>query len=395
MPSLGADMDAGTLVEWRIRPGEHVERGAVVALVETEKATMEIESFEGGTVSELVVAPGTKVPVGQVLARFDGAGPPPVAPAVSAAPPPAAAAERLRISPAARRLARERGIDPHGLAGSGPHGAIVLRDVDAAMAPPPAPSAPAPATAAVTAPATAPTPVTARPSAAPAGLTASDLGSPLRQAIGQAMSRSKREIPHFYLAHTVSMRRALDWLAAHNAALPAADRVLPAALLLRAVARALWEVPELNGFWLADGYRASEPIHLGMAVSLRGGGVVAPAIHHADDKSVDELMADLRDLVRRTRSGGLRASEMSDPTITVTSLGERGAELVVGVINPPQVAIVGFGSVVDRPWAEAGQVVVHPTVAVTLAADHRVVDGHRGGLFLAAIDRLLQEPEHL
>ncbi|MBZ0233022.1 MAG: 2-oxo acid dehydrogenase subunit E2, partial [Deltaproteobacteria bacterium] len=221
---------------------------------------------------------------------------------------------------------------------------------------------------------------------------AAPIASPLRDAIGAAMARSKREIPHYYLAQTVSVRRALDWLARTNAALPAAERVLAAALYVRAVARALWDVPELNGAWI-DGYRPSEAVHVGFAIALRGGGVLAPAIHDADQKSVAEIMADLRDLVRRARAGTVRASELADPTITISSVGDRGPDAVWGVINPPQVALVGVGAIVERPWVEAGAVVAHPTVTLTLSADHRVTDGHRGGRFLTAVDRYLQELE--
>jgi pyruvate dehydrogenase E2 component (dihydrolipoamide acetyltransferase) len=136
-------------------------------------------------------------------------------------------------------------------------------------------------------------------------------------------------------------------------------------------------------------------VHLGVAVSLRGGGLVAPAIHDADRLSLDELMVSLRDLVERARAGRLRSSEMADPTITVTSLGDQGAEEVFGVIYPPQVAMVGFGRIVERPWARDGLLGVHPTVRATLAADHRASEGHEGSRFLATLDRLLQAPEAL
>jgi pyruvate dehydrogenase E2 component (dihydrolipoamide acetyltransferase) len=219
--------------------------------------------------------------------------------------------------------------------------------------------------------------------------------SPVRDAIAAAMSRSKHEIPHYYLAHTISMKRALAWLAETNAHAPIQERILPGALLLRAVALALWDVPELNGFWEEGAYRASEEVHLGTAIALRTGGLIAPAILDADDKPLDQLMQELHDLVARARAGRLRSSELTSATITVTSLGERGCELVVPVINPPQVAIVGFGAILERPWVEAGAVVAHPTVVASLAADHRVSDGHRGGLFLASVDHLLQEPHKL
>lgn len=381
MPSLGADMENGTLLEWSVAVGDHVGRGDVVGRVETEKATMEIESFVDGVVEALLVEPGTKVSVGTALARLRGSDerpeavpvpgpttpPPPVvtSPPVAAPPPTAivSAEQHVRSSPAARKRARELGLDLLELHGTGPHGAIVLRDV------------------------VAPTP-RARPQAP-------TVTAPIREAIGAAMSRSKREIPHYYLAHTISMKRALAWLAETNARLAIQDRVLPAALLLRAVAVALDEVPELNGFWIDGAFRPSEAIHLGTAIALRTGGLVAPAILDADAKPLDELMRELRDLVSRARAGRLRSSELTLATITVTSLGDRGCDTLFPIINPPQVAIVGFGATVERPWVEGNAVVPHPTLSATLAADHRVSDGHRGGLFLTALERLLQEPGKL
>jgi len=382
MPSLGADMENGTLLEWKVAVGQRVARGDIVGLVETQKATMEIESFVDGVVEALLVQPGTKVAVGTALARLRSGGEQPTvappAPVVapqpnvavqpSAAPPPCAVpqAERIRSSPAARQRARELGVDLRKLHGTGPHGAIVLRDIQAPPVAVPAPRHTAPPTA-----------------------------SPMRDAIAAAMSRSKREIPHYYLAHTISLKRALAWLSDLNARRPIQQRILPGALLLRAVALALWDVPELNGFWIDGAYRSSEEVHLGTATALRTGGLIAPAILDADDKPLDQLMVELHDLVARVRAGRLRSSELTSATITVTSLGERGCEAVWPVINPPQVAIVGFGAIIQRPWVEGSSVVPHQTVVATLAADHRVSDGHRGSLFLSALDHLLQEPEKL
>jgi len=383
MPSLGADMDAGTLVEWRIARGDHVARGTVVALVETQKATMEIESFADGVVDALLVEPGAKVPVGAEIVRLRALDekpgeqrrpvppPPPPPPTAVVSEPPVAHFDRVRSSPAARKRARELGIELGGVHGTGPHGAIVLRDVEPSSTLPP--SLP-------TTPARVPSPSTT---------------SPVRDAIAAAMSRSKREIPHYYLAHTISMKRALGWLAETNATRPIQQRILPGAVLLRAVALALWDIPELNGFWIDGAYRASEEVHLGTAIALRTGGLIAPAILDADDKPLDQLMQELHDLVARARAGRLRSSELTSATLTVTSLGDRGCEQVFPVINPPQVAIVGFGAILDRPWVEGASVVPHPTIVATLAADHRVSDGHRGGLFLADLDHLLQEPEKL
>lgn len=162
-----------------------------------------------------------------------------------------------------------------------------------------------------------------------------------------------------------------------------------------ATALALREVPQLNGTFEGGAFRPGSGIHVGWAISLRGGGLIAPAIRDTAARSLKEIMEALRDLVQRTRSGGLRSSELTLPTITVTNLGERGAESVAGIIYPPQVALVGFGRVVTRPWVVDGAVVVRPVVSLSLAADHRVTDGHIGGQLLVAIDRLLQEPEKL
>lgn len=217
----------------------------------------------------------------------------------------------------------------------------------------------------------------------------------MRQAIARLMARSKREVPHYYLETRIDLSRALAWLEGENERRPMADRLVPSVLLLKATAMAVRGVPEMNGFWVDGAFEPSEAVHLGVAVALRAGGLVAPALHDADRTTLDELMRELRDLVNRARAGRLRGSEMSDPTITVTNLGERGVDTVHGVIYVPQVALVGFGRIVERPWAEGGMVGARSVVSATLAADHRASDGHRGGLFLRAIDRHLQTPEEL
>jgi pyruvate dehydrogenase E2 component (dihydrolipoamide acetyltransferase) len=223
----------------------------------------------------------------------------------------------------------------------------------------------------------------------------SDKALAMRKAIAAAMSRSKREIPHYYLSQTVPMQRAQDWLTAYNEKRPVTERVLMGALQLKAVALALKDFPDLNGFWKDNAFEPASGIHVGVAISLRQGGLIAPAIHDAAERSLDELMKALADLVRRARAGSLRSSEMSDPTITVTNLGDQGVDEVFPIIFPPQVAIVGFGRVAPRPWAEDGMIGAVPTVVASLAADHRASDGHRGARFLAALAVLLQEPEKL
>ena len=392
MPKLGADMSAGTLVGWRKAVGDDVRRGDVIAEVETEKGNIDVEVFATGTVEKLLIMPGQKVPVGTVLAliREEGAPlsqtPPVAAPAATAAAPaqapavavpragPALPVQRLEISPSARRLARELRVDPAKVTGTGHGGAVTREDIERAAA----------ATAAAPAP-------PASEIAAPA----EDRAARIRQTIAAAMSRSKREIPHYYLSTTIDMHRALTWLSEENARRPIAERILYGALLLKAVALALREVPELNATWVDGRVVPKQQIHVGVAIALRQGGLVAPALHDTDRLTLGDLMQQLRDLVNRTRAGSLRSSELSDPTITVTNLGEQGVESVYGVIYPPQVAMVGVGKIVERPWCVEGQIVCRSVVTATLSADHRVSDGHRGGVFLAALDRLLQEPSQL
>ncbi len=387
MPSLGADMETGTVVDWLVKPGDKVKRGDVVAVVDTQKAAIEVEIFSEGTIDQIVVPAGQKVPVGAILATLHGEGETPSAPValgagegpsakriaqpLTVSPGPAAVTvaqgHRSRVSPLARRLAEELHVDISQVTGTGPEGAITKADIEQAAAKPKAPAAP----------------------------LATDRQLAMREAIGQLMARSKREIPHYYLGTQIDLSTALAWLEEQNLKRTVTERLLSSLLLIKAAALAIHEVPEMNGFWTDGKFQASKGIHPGIAISLRQGGLIAPAIHDADQKSLDELMASLRDLVQRTRTGMLRASEMSDPTITITNLGDRGVETVFGVIYPPQVALVGFGKVVERPWAVDGMIGARPVVTATLAADHRVSDGHRGGLFLAAIDRLLQEPEKL
>jgi pyruvate dehydrogenase E2 component (dihydrolipoamide acetyltransferase) len=217
----------------------------------------------------------------------------------------------------------------------------------------------------------------------------------MRTAIAAAMARSKREIPHYYLQDQVDVSACERWLAEKNAALPPDSRVLMGALTIKAVASAARRFPAFNGFYRENNFERSQAVHVGIAISIRGGGLAAPALHDTDQLSIDALMSRLRDLVQRTRAGRIRSSEMADPTITVSSLGERGVEALYGVIYPPQVAIVGFGKVVVRPWVVDGAIGPRSVVTITLSGDHRVGDGHAGALFLAEIGKLLQEPDKL
>jgi pyruvate dehydrogenase E2 component (dihydrolipoamide acetyltransferase) len=216
-----------------------------------------------------------------------------------------------------------------------------------------------------------------------------------RQATAALMAKSKREIPHYYLATTVELDAALAWMHEHNATRTPDQRILPAALTLRSIALAAGEHPAMNGFWVEGDLQASAAVHLGLAVSLRGGGLIVATIRDAGELGIDDLMRTIGDITSRARAGTLRSSEMSAPTITVTNLGDQGVEEVFGVTYPPQVALVGCGRIVERPWASGGLLGVKPVMRLTLSADHRASDGHQGARFLASIDHLLQKPEAL
>jgi pyruvate dehydrogenase E2 component (dihydrolipoamide acetyltransferase) len=351
---------------------------------------------------------GGRIRAADVLAAAGQLEGPPavVTPDIATAEPAAPSRERsvaaTRASPRARRLAEERGVDLSKVTATGPHGQITGEDVERHL------EGQAPATAAEGAaesqehPAEAGSPASEappRPAVDTAAASDADRAQArrlaMRQAIAELMARSKREVPHYYLSQQVDMTTALDWLERENLERPVTDRLLPAVLLIKAVARAIDEVPEMNGFWVNDKFLPGDGTHPGIAISLREGGLVAPAIHHADRLSLEELMTALRDLVTRTRSGVLQRAEMTDPTITITNLGDQGVDAVYGVIYPPQVALVGFGRVGERPWSEGGMLGARRILTATLAADHRASDGHRGGLFLASIGRWLQEPEKL
>jgi pyruvate dehydrogenase E2 component (dihydrolipoamide acetyltransferase) len=272
-----------------------------------------------------------------------------------------AASEHKRVSPAARKRAAELGVDPAMLAGSGPQGSVTLKDVEAAAH----------------------------------GGAGRDRSAAMRATIAAAMARSKREIPHYYLGESIVLGNALTWLQAWNAARPVTERVLLGALLLKAVARALGKFPQLNGFWRDGRFEPAAEVHIGVAIALRSGGLIAPALLGVDKRPLGELMRGLNDLVQRARAGSLRSSELSSSTITVTNLGEQSVENVFGVIYPPQVALVGFGGVSEQVVAEQGAIRILPVVHASLAADHRASDGQLGARFLMHLAALLQNPEAL
>ncbi|MEV7155090.1 dihydrolipoamide acetyltransferase family protein [Streptomyces misionensis] len=508
MPSLGADMDEGLLQEWLVSPGDRVRRGDVMAVVETDKAAIEVECFQAGTVGRLLVEPGTRVPVGTPLALIEDHAVPnalagtsgepvpagaervparstePTGEVISDKAPPRAAtdqepvarhqrptprkkaarkpeatavhaasrkeptgeqvhtppepsggsvpvigagplvrhlaslrgvdlttlhgtgrggritradvehakpplAPRVRATPYARRLAHDLGVDLAAVRGTGDGGAVRAADVRTAVRAPIGGNGPE-------RPEWGPLNVDQRPDArVRRDSRPEDRTDTMRRAIADLMSRSKREIPHYYLYTTVDLTAAEDWLRRINRARTPTERLVPAALLLKAAAVAAREVSALNGYWQNGGFAPACEVNLGIAVSLRQGGLLVPVIHNADTLPPDALMTRLKELVQRARRGRLRGTETVGATLTVTSLGDQGVEAVFGVIHPPQVALVGFGAVVERPWAAGGMLGVRPVVTATLAADHRATDGAVGARYLSAVDRLLQRPEEL
>jgi pyruvate dehydrogenase E2 component (dihydrolipoamide acetyltransferase) len=449
MPKLGADMDEGTLLEWKISTGDHVRAGDVVAVIETAKGAIDVESFTEGVVASLLVKPNTSVAVGTVIARFratDEAATDPqyktrfgkaaqidhknkpsnsidlafdktaieAASAEATANTPAsehasqqftstsahlAPAMRpittgLLVSPRARRLAAQLNVDLKSVPGTGPGGSIVAEDVQRVARD------------------RAPDKMPAREAAQEC--TADQRQSKhdaMRSAIAAAMSRSKREIPHYYLTQEIDVTALLELVESRNRELAVEKRLLPAVMYYKAVAIAAAQFESLNGHYeipeseskrnrppseLKTGiYRPSPVVNLSIAISLRGGGLVAPCLMNAAVQSAEQLMVRLRDLVRRARQGGLRASELSAGTLTVSNLGDRGVDSLLGVIYPPQVALVGIGTARQRPWIVDGKVAARWIVTFSLAADHRVSDGHIGALFLRRIEEFILNPEEL
>jgi len=401
LPSLGADMESGTLVEWLKTPGDAVRRGEALAAVETDKGIIDIESYDDGRVAELLVQPGTRVRVGALLARLEVEAatiattaqpqpaqpaqpsvptPSPRAPAAAAAPAPGAPllpggppppiptavpehAARARISPAARRRAQELGVPLEVLERSAVGAVVHIEDVERLAA--------------------------QKAAAAP------DARSAMRIAIGNAMARSKREIPHYYLAHSLDFGRVQEWLTAYNGPLPVKERLIEGVLIIRAVALAAARIEGFSGYYRDARFEPAPRVNVGAAIAVRGGGLVAPALLDADRKGLPVLMQELSELVTRVRAGHMRSGEFTAATITVTSLGAEGVDVLYPIINPPQVAIVGTGAIRERPWAKGGQLAARPVLTLALAGDHRVTDGRIGARFLRAVAELLTSPEKL
>ena len=426
MPSLGADMEAGTLVEWKKKPGDQLKPGDIIAEVETQKGLIEIEVFEAAILENYLIEEGDKVPVGAPMAKLrsesipgkipekdsethpiqeeeqatESEGPVPsdsISEETSSKEKPSEEKHRIKASPLARSIAEKHNVDLNNLKGTGEGGAIIKADVEQAMAGQKEAPKQTPETGALkdvmkkkTEPETASKQVIkSRTSTSKPGQQES-----IRAAVAAAMSRSNQDIPHYYLEKKIDMLAALNWIKETNRQREISERLLPAVLFIKAVAKALDSAPALNAVW-DNGLQFKNEVNIGFVISLRAGGLLVPAIRNADTKSVDEIMAALNDMIPRARALKLRSSELSDSTITITSLGENGADKVFGVIYPPQVAIIGFGSITDQPLVHEGMLAIRPVLQVTLAGDHRATDGLTGSRFLQALNNHLQNPEKL
>ncbi len=395
MPQMGADMEEGTIIRWVKQEGAEVERGEIIAEIETDKANVEIEAFESGVFRKTLAQEGDVVAVGTVIAviaspeedisQYEGvvaaqpveakasaaAGPAaPSAPAAKEAP--AATNGRRRASPVARRLASEKGIDLTGIQGTGPDGRIVRRDVEAAIAETPASTAGA-------------------PEVAPAQAVTM---SRMRQTIARRMAQSKREAPHYYITVDIDMTEAERLRHQLNDAFHRELHVSVNDLIVKASAMALERHPLFNT-WFVDGeLRQHDAINVCIAIALDD-GLIAPAILDAGNKRLAEIADDARSLAKRAKSGALKPEEYSGGTFTVSNLGMFDVETLVAIIQPPQTAILGVGSVRSMPVVRDGAVTVAELMKVALSGDHRATDGAQGAQFLHDIRRLLENPAAL
>lgn len=389
MPSLGADMEDGTLIEWKKKIGDSVKRGDIIAEVETQKGLIEIEVFDEGIIEKLLIEEGTKIPVGTIMALINPIGissetkneipidlHPIIEKTTEEISQEAVREIHVKASPLAKKMAEDHHIALLQIKGNGPNGAITKEDVERFIA----------------------QHETIKKGAIGNVSVENEIietpTNTIRTAIAAAMSKSNKEIPHYYLEKRIDLTKALAWLQEANEQRKVQSRLLPVVLFIKAIAKSLADFPDLNATW-DNGLKPKKEINIGFVVALHNGGIMVPAIHQVDLKTVDEIMEALNDLIPRARAMKLRSSELSDGTITFTSMGDGGADTVFGVIYPPQVAIIGFGCISEQPFAENGMLGIRSVVNVTLAGDHRATDGLTGSQFLNLLARNLQKPESL
>ncbi len=440
MPALSPTMEEGKLAKWLVKEGEHIKSGRVIAEIETDKATMEVEAVDEGIVARILIAEGTEkvrvnTPIAVLLLDGEAAGvapaqtsppasAPPPAPAAAPTPAPAApaagspqataapapvmnghAADRIAVSPLARRLAKEAGIQLSGLKGSGPHGRIVKRDIEAAAkggrpAPAASPSANQPSTAMTHSPATAPA---VAPMADDKILALYEQGSyevvphdGMRRIIAQRLTQSKSTVPHFYLSLDIRLDELLRARERINAAAPKtgprAFKLSVNDFIIKGLALALQQVPAANASWTEGGMLRHRHSDVGVAVAIEG-GLFTPVIRHAELKTLGEISNEMKDLAERARKRRLAPHEYQGGTTSISNLGMFGIKTFDAVINPPHATILAVGAGEKRPVVAAnGQIEVGTIMSCTLSCDHRVVDGALGAELLNAFKQFLEDP---
>jgi pyruvate dehydrogenase E2 component (dihydrolipoyllysine-residue acetyltransferase) len=414
MPRLSDTMEEGTIVAWHKQPGDKVERGDVLAEIETDKATMDLEAYDAGVLEQIVVPAGETVPIGTVVALVgsgDGAAtgapasattapakaePQPALAAAPAAPAPAAPrtavvpagnGERVKASPMARAIARDLGVDLGTLTGSGPGGRIVKADVESVLQ--------APSPAGGPGPAPAPAPVQAAPAAPTLMAGEDDEEVPLtnvRKVVARRLVESMQSAPHFYLTSVIDAEALVAFRAELNQRLAGEGIKLSVNdLIVRACATALRANPEINVSWGGDKILRHRRIHLGIAVALDE-GLIVPVVRDADQKSVTQISREAKVLVERARAGKLTPQEFQGGTFTISNLGMFGIDHFTAVINPPEAAILAVGATTPEPVVRDGRVVVRHTIKLTLSIDHRALDGAAGARFMALLKAILEDP---
>jgi pyruvate dehydrogenase E2 component (dihydrolipoamide acetyltransferase) len=403
MPRLSDTMEEGTIASWLKKPGEQVNKGDVIAQIETDKATMDLTAFEAGTLQEILAPEGTTVPIGKAVARI-GSGPAAdskAPPSQEASSPPAAqetgsvepktdearepapargtesADGKVRASPMARHIASEHGLDLSRISGSGPQGRVIRADVEAALSTP-SREAPQP---------------TAAPAPAAEGADDERVSlSQMRRTIARRMAESTRTVPHFFLTTSVdatemaSLRKQINEQAAD-----AGIKITFNDMLVKGVALAIRKVPQVNVSFAEDSLIQHKRVHIGVAVATER-GLIVPVIRDVDQKSIGQIGRESRDLAERANSGKLQPSDYSGGTFTVSNLGMFGVEQFNAVINPPEAAILAVGAIIREPVEHDGQIVVRDRMKLTLSVDHRALDGAIGARYLQALKQLLEKP---
>ena len=413
MPALSPTMTEGNLARWLKQEGERIKAGDVIAEIETDKATMEVEAVDEGILGRILVPAGTQgVKVNDVIAVLVEAGeavpavgaapkvapaavPAPAAPApVAAAPvaiapaPAAASGDRVFASPLARRMAAQAGLDIGQIAGSGPNGRIVKADVDAALSRGPAPVA-----------AAAPAPLVAAPRpAAPVAITAPHTAVPnssIRKVIARRLAESKATIPHFYVSTDVEIDALLKIRADLNARSPkdgpGAYKLSVNDLVIKATAVTLRRFPNVNSMWTEDAILQLHDVDISVAVSIPD-GLITPIVKNADIKGLAAISTEMKDLAARAKTGKLKPEEFQGGGFSISNMGMYGVKDFAAIINPPQAGILAVSAGEQRPVVKNGALAIATVMTLTLSVDHRVIDGALAAEFLQALKRNIEDP---